>query len=160
MKKIHDDNYYMDMAIKEGKKAKEIDEVPIGAVIVCDGKIVARAYNKKNTSKNALKHAEILAIQKLQKKIKDWHFYNATLYTTLEPCPMCAGAIINFRVGRVVFGAYDKKAGSCGSVINLLTQKEFNHHPDFTGGVKEQECSEMLTKFFKEKRDGNKGNYK
>ncbi|MBQ7307708.1 MAG: nucleoside deaminase [Clostridia bacterium] len=143
---------FMEMALKEAKKAELINEVPIGCVLVKDGKVVAKAHNKKNTTKNSLNHAEILALLKYQKKIKDWHFDDITLYTTLEPCPMCAGAIINFRVKKVVFGAYDKKAGCCGTVVNLLTQKEFNHHPLLIGGVMENQCGQILTNFFKEKR--------
>lgn len=144
---------FMKLALKEAQKAQNIDEVPIGAILVKDGKVVARAHNKKNTTKNALYHAEILALLKYQKKIKDWHFDGVTLYTTLEPCPMCSGAIINFRVEKVVFGAYDKKAGCCGTVTNLLTQKEFNHHPQLVGGVMEKECGEILSNFFKGKRN-------
>ena len=146
------DEKFMSLALKEAQKAKSIDEVPIGAVLVKDGKVVAKAHNKKNITKNALNHAEILALLKYQKKIKDWHFNDLTLYTTLEPCPMCAGAIINFRVKKVVFGAYDKKGGACGTVVNLLSQKEFNHHPELLGGIMEKECGEILTKFFKDKR--------
>lgn len=149
---IKDDNYYMSIAIKEAKKALKRDEVPIGAVLVKDGDIVAKGFNQKNESKNSFKHAEMIVLKKYQKKIKDWHFYDLTLYTTLEPCPMCAGAIINFRVGKVVFGAYDKKAGSCGTVIDLLDKKEFNHRPNHYGGICEKECSEILTNYFKEKR--------
>ena len=144
---------FMKLALKEAEKAKNIDEVPIGAILVKDGKVVAKAHNKKNTTKNSLYHAEILALLKYQKKIKDWHFDGVTLYTTLEPCPMCCGAIINFRVEKVVFGAYDKKAGCCGTVINLLEQKEFNHHPQLISGVMEKECGEILTNFFKGKRN-------
>ena len=152
MKLTKDDKFFMSKALLEAEKAKKIDEVPIGAVLVKDDKIVARAYNKKNTTRNSINHAEIIVLLKYQKKINDWHFNDVTLYTTLEPCPMCAGAIINFRVGKVVFGACDKKAGSVGSVINLLTQKEFNHHPEIVGGVMQEECGEILTNFFKDKR--------
>lgn len=147
-----EDEKFMKIALLQAEKAKQNDEVPIGAILVKDGKIVSRAYNKKNKTRNSLNHAEIIALQKYQKKINDWHFYDVTLYTTLEPCPMCAGAIINFRVGKVVFGASDKKAGACGSVVNLMTQKEFNHHPEIVKNVLEKECGEILTNFFKNKR--------
>ena len=150
---VKDDNYFMSKALLEAEKGRKIDEVPIGAVLVKDGKIVARGYNKKNCTRNALNHAEIIVLQKYQRKTKDWHFYDTTLYTTLEPCPMCAGAIINFRVGRVVFGAYDQKAGSVASVINLFEQKEYNHHPQVLGGVMNCECGQVLTNFFKSKRN-------
>lgn len=143
---------FMKLALKEAVKARENDEVPIGCVICHNGKVIAKAHNKKNNSKNALYHAEILALQKAQKKLNDWHFNELELYSTLEPCPMCAGAIINFRVGKVFFGAYDKKAGACGTVINLTATKELNHHPIVEGGIMEKECSEILTNFFKTKR--------
>ena len=147
------DTKFMKLALKEAEKARQKDEVPIGCVIVQNGKVIAKSHNTKNTKANALYHAEIIALMKAQKKTKDWHFNDMELYSTLEPCPMCAGAIINFRVGKVYFGASDKKAGSVGSVVNLFEEKSFNHHPEYQGGIMEKECSEILTNFFKEKRN-------
>ena len=138
---------YMRKAIDEAKKAEKKGEVPIGAIIVKNGKIISTGYNKRECKENALYHAEIIAIEKACKKLKSWRLSDCELYVTLEPCPMCMGAIINSRISKVVFGAYDKKAGSCGSIINL-NDYPYNHHPDIFGGILEEECSSILSSFF------------
>lgn len=150
------DKIYMKEAIKQGMKAYKIEEVPIGCVIVYENKIIARAYNKRNSKKSALAHAEILAIQKANKVIGDWRLEDCTMYITLEPCQMCAGAIVQARMKRVVVGSMNPKAGCGGSIMNLLNMKEFNHQVEVTSGVLEEECSLMLSKFFKELRQEKK----
>jgi len=147
-----DDGYFMSLAIEEAKKAAEINEVPIGAVIVLDNKVVASAYNLRETTQNATTHAEILAIQEACNRIGSWRLENAVLYVTLEPCPMCSGAIILSRIKRVVFGAHDPKAGCAGSLMNLLEDERFNHQCEVTSGVKAKECGELLSAFFREIR--------
>ena len=147
---------YMNVAIKEAKAAESKKEVPVGAVIVLNEKIIAKAHNKREKTQNALDHAEIIAIDKACKKLNSWRLENCEIYITLEPCSMCAGAIINSRIKAVYFGAYDKKGGACGSVVNLLENKSFNHNPEFTGGIMEKECGELLTNFFKNKRAEDK----
>lgn len=149
---VKNDEYFMKKAIECANKAAEIGEAPIGAVIVKDGIIISRAYNKREIKKNALYHAEILAIDKACKKLGGWRLPGCTLYVTLEPCPMCAGAIINSRIERVVFGAFDSKAGSCGSVIDLFSLP-YNHKPIVTTGILQNECSHLLTDFFKKLRN-------
>ena len=139
----------MKEAIAQAKKAELLDETPIGAVIVYDGKVIARGYNKRELKKNSLCHAEIEAINKAAKKRGGWRLFGCDLYVTLEPCPMCAGAIIQSRIDNVYFGAYDKKAGCAGSVINLFEENLFNHNVNVTGGILEAECSSVLTDFFK-----------
>lgn len=146
------DEKFMKEAIKQAKKAEAIDEVPIGCVIVHEGKIIARGYNKRNTMKTTLAHAELLAIRKACKKLGDWRVENCTMYITLEPCQMCAGAIVQARIPRVVIGAMNKKAGCAGSILNMLEMKEFNHQVQVTRGVLEEECSRMMRDFFKEMR--------
>lgn len=146
------DERYMKKAIAQAKKAYALDEVPIGCVIVYEDKIIARGYNRRNTDKNTLAHAEISAIKKASKKLGDWRLEGCTLYVTLEPCQMCAGAIVQARVSRTVIGSMNPKAGCGGSILNLLEMQEFNHQVDVTRGVLEAECSEMLTTFFKELR--------
>lgn len=146
------DEKFMKKALKEAKKAYALDEVPIGCVIVYGGKIIARGYNRRNTDKSTLAHAEIIAIKKATKKLGDWRLEGCTMYITLEPCQMCAGAIVQARVDRVVIGSMNKKAGCAGSVINLLDMKEFNHQVELTRGVLEEESSTMLSEFFKELR--------
>ncbi len=150
------DEKYMKEAIRQAKKAYALGEVPIGCVIVYDGKIIGRGYNRRNTDKNTLAHAEITAINKASKKIGDWRLEDCTLYVTLEPCQMCAGAIVQARVTRVVMGSMNPKAGCGGSILNVLEMPEFNHQVDVTRGVLEEECSHMLTSFFKELRARNK----
>ena len=142
---------FMKEALKQAKKAASIGETPIGAVIVRDGEIIARGYNKRETKKNALLHAEIIAINKACKKLGGWRLPRCEMYVTLEPCPMCAGAIINSRIENLYFGAYDKKAGSCGSVVNLF-ELPYNHRPLCTGGILQERCADTLTGFFKNLR--------
>lgn len=146
------DEKWMKEAIKQAGKAKKLDEVPIGCVIVLDGKIIARGYNRRNTDHTSLAHAEMMAIKKACKKIRDWRLEKCTLYVTLEPCQMCAGAIVQSRVKRVVIGAMNKKAGCAGSIFNLLEEDRFNHKAEVVRGVLENECSEMMSTFFKELR--------
>ena len=142
----------MKEALKQAKKAYALGEVPIGCVIVYEGKIIGRGYNRRNTDKNTLAHAEITAINKASKKIGDWRLEGCTLYVTLEPCQMCAGAIVQARVRRVVIGCMNPKAGCAGSILNLLQVKEFNHQAEITKGVMEEECSGMMKEFFRELR--------
>ena len=150
------DEKYMREAIRQAKKAYKLDETPIGCVIVHDGRIIGRGYNRRNTDKSPLAHAEITAIKKASKKIGDWRLEECTLYVTLEPCQMCAGAIIQSRVTRVVVGCMNPKAGCAGSVLNLLDVKAFNHKAELTTGVLEEECSALMTGFFKELREKKK----
>ena len=149
MPKTHEK--YMRLALNLAKKAAEKDEVPVGCVIVCDDKVVGRGKNARETKQNALCHAEITAIDQACKKLGQWRIGSCDLYVTLEPCPMCAGAIINSRIRNVYFGAHDKKAGACGSVLNMFDYP-FNHKPACTGGVLEHECAQILTDFFKKLR--------
>ena len=144
---------YMKEALKEAKKALALQEVPIGCVIVQNEKIIARGYNRRNTDKNVLAHAELAAIRKADRKTGDWRLEDCTLYVTLEPCQMCAGAIVQSRIPKVVIGAKNPKAGCAGSVLNLLQMKEFNHQAELVEGVLEEECSEMLKAFFRELRE-------
>ncbi len=150
------DEKYMREAIRQAKKAYKLDETPIGCVIVYDGKIIGRGYNRRNTDKSPLAHAEISAIRKASKKLGDWRLEECTLYVTLEPCQMCAGAIIQSRVTRVVVGCMNPKAGCAGSVLNLLDVKAFNHQAELTTGVLEEECSALMTGFFRELRERKK----
>lgn len=147
---------YMKEALKQAKKAYTLGEVPIGCVIVHQGKIIGRGYNRRNTDKNTLAHAEITAINKASKKIGDWRLEECTLYVTLEPCQMCAGAIIQARIPEVVMGCMNPKAGCGGSILNILEHPAFNHQAAVVRGVLEQECSEMLKLFFTELRERNK----
>ena len=146
------DKKYMRQAITQAKKAAALMEVPIGCVIVYEDKVIARGYNRRNTDKNTISHAEMNAIRKASKKLGDWRLEGCTMYITLEPCQMCAGAIVQARVTRVVIGSMNPKAGCGGSILNLLEMEEFNHQVDVTRGVLEEECSQMLTNFFKELR--------
>lgn len=150
------DEKYMKAALKEAKKAYKLDEVPIGCVIVQNDKIIARGYNRRNTDKNTLAHAEISAIKKASKKTGDWRLEDCTMYVTLEPCQMCAGAIVQSRLGKVVIGSMNPKAGCAGSVINLLQMKQFNHQVEMITGVLNEECSTMLSGFFQELREKKK----
>ena len=147
---------FMREAIKQAKKAAKIGEAPIGAVIVRNGEVIARGYNKRETKKNALLHAEIIAIDRACKKLGGWRLPGCEMYVTLEPCPMCSGAIINSRIEKVFFGAYDKKAGCCGSAADLFAEGMFNHRPEIVGGVMREECAELLTGFFRSLREKNK----
>ena len=150
------DTFYMKEAIRQAKKAYKIKEVPIGCVIVQGDKIIARGYNKRNTKKNTLAHAELLAINKASKAIGDWRLEDCTMYITLEPCQMCAGAIVQSRMKRVVIGSMNPKAGCAGSIINLLEMKEFNHQVELEIGVLEKECTELLKQFFRQLREEKK----
>ena len=150
---------FMKEALKEAKKAYDKLEVPVGAVIVKDGKIIARAdkiiargYNRRNTDKNPLAHAEVAAIKKASKKLGDWRLEECTLYVTLEPCSMCAGALINSRIKKVYIGASDEKTGAVGSVLNLLDDYTFNHKVEYEKGILQDECEELLKDFFKNLR--------
>ena len=147
---------YMKEALRQAKKAYALGEVPIGCVIVYEDKIIARGYNRRNTDKNTLAHAEITAINRASKKIGDWRLEDCTLYVTLEPCQMCAGAIVQSRITNVVMGCMNPKAGCGGSILNLLEMPEFNHQVNVIRGVMEEECSQILQDFFKELRIRNK----
>ena len=147
---------YMKEALKLAKKAYALGEVPIGCVIVYEDQIIGRGYNRRNTDKNTLAHAEITAINRASKKIGDWRLEGCTLYVTLEPCQMCAGAIVQSRITNVVMGCMNPKAGCGGSVLNILEMPEFNHQVKVTRGVMEEECSQILQDFFKELRIRNK----
>ena len=146
----------MKQAVKQAKKAYEKLETPIGCVIVHEDKIIARGYNKRNMKKNTLAHAEILAINKASKVLGDWRLEDCTMYVTLEPCPMCAGAIVQARIPRVVIGSMNPKAGCAGSVLNLLQQDGLNHQVEVTKGVLAEECSGLMTSFFRELRKKKK----
>ena len=149
------DEEYMREALSLAEKAFELGEVPVGAVAVWDGKIVGRGMNLRETDKNALRHAEIMAIDEACKNLGGWRLWKCDLYVTLEPCPMCAGAIINSRVKRVIYGASDPKSGSCGSLTNLF-EMPYNHKPEVVSGVLEKECSEILSRFFEKLREKRK----
>lgn len=155
------DETYMLEAIKEAKKAEQLQEVPIGAVIVINDQIVARAHNLRETRQSAVAHAELLAIEKACEELGTWRLEGATLYVTLEPCPMCAGAIIMSRVEKVVFGASDPKGGCAGTFMNLLSDERFNHQSEVCSGVLEKECGELLSNFFRsirlKKKEEKKG---
>ena len=155
---MNQDEKYMKAAIRQAKKAYALDEVPIGCVIVQNDKIIARGYNRRNTEGNTLAHAELTAIRKASKKTGDWRLEDCTMYVTLEPCQMCAGAIVQARIPRVVIGSMNPKAGCAGSILNILQIPTFNHQCEITKGVCEEECSEMLTTFFKELRKSKKKN--
>ena len=150
------DEKYMKEALRQARKAWALMEVPIGCVIVQNDKIIARGYNRRNTDKNTLSHAELNAIRKASKKTGDWRLEDCTMYITLEPCQMCAGAIVQARMGRVVIGAMNPKAGCAGSVLNLLEMPEFNHQVQVERGVLGEECSAMMTGFFRELRERKK----
>lgn len=150
------DEKYMKAAIHQAKKAMSLGEVPIGCVIVYEDKIIGRGYNRRNTDKNTLAHAEITAINKASKKIGDWRLEDCTLYVTLEPCQMCSGAIVQARISKVVMGCMNPKAGCAGSILNILNMPEFNHQVDSVKGVLEEECSTLLKTFFKDLRIRNK----
>ena len=150
------DESFMKQAVKQAKKAYDKLETPIGCVIVHEDKIIARGYNKRNMKKNTLAHGEILAIKKASKVLGDWRLEDCTMYVTLEPCPMCAGAIVQARIPRVVIGSMNPKAGCAGSVLNLLQQDGLNHQVEVTKGVLAEECSGLMTSFFRELRKKKK----
>ncbi|MBQ5777383.1 MAG: tRNA adenosine(34) deaminase TadA [Oscillospiraceae bacterium] len=150
-----EDEFYMRRALELAERAEALGEAPVGCVIVLDGEIIGEGYNLRESDENPLAHAELIAIDEARRKVRGWRLCGAELFVTLEPCPMCAGACINSRIDRVVFGAYDKKAGSCGSVINLF-ELPYNHKPELLGGVLEEECSSILSRFFLSLRERNK----
>ena len=150
------DEKFMREAIRQAKKAYALDEVPIGCVIVYEGKIIARGYNRRNTDKNTLSHAELIAIKKASRKLGDWRLEGCTMYITLEPCQMCAGAMVQARVTEAVIGSMNPKAGCAGSVLNILEMEGFNHQVNVRRGVMEEECSRMLSGFFRELREKKK----
>ena len=153
---MNQDEKYMREAIRQAKKAYALEEVPIGCVIVYQDKIIGRGYNRRTVDKNTLAHAELQAIRKASKKMNDWRLEDCTMYVTLEPCQMCAGAIVQARVSRVVIGSMNPKAGCAGSVLNLLEMDQFNHQVEVVRGVLEEECSQMLSGFFRELREEKK----
>ncbi|MCD8016004.1 MAG: tRNA adenosine(34) deaminase TadA [Lachnospiraceae bacterium] len=150
------DEKYMREALRQAKKAYALQEVPIGCVIVYEDRIVARGYNRRNTDKNTTAHAEINAIRRASKKLGDWRLEGCTIYITLEPCQMCAGAIVQARITRAVIGAMNPKAGCGGSILNLLEMPEFNHQVSVERGVLKEECSTMLSAFFRELRESRR----
>ena len=150
---LTEDEKYMKQALRLAKKAMDSGDVPIGCLIVYDGKVIARGYNRRNKEKQSLAHAELIAIRKASKVIGDWRLEECKMYVTLEPCQMCAGAIVQARIPEVVIGCMNPKAGCAGSIINLLDMQEFNHQVKVTRGVLEEECSVLLKNFFKELRD-------
>ena len=156
MSKLSLDEKYMKEALKQAKKAAVIDEVPIGGVIVHEGKIIARGYNRRNKEGSTLAHAEIIAIKKASRKLNDWRLEECTMYVTLEPCPMCAGAIVQARIPKVVIGAMNPKAGCAGSILDMFQVREFNHQVEKVSGVLEEECSNIMTEFFRELRKRKK----
>lgn len=147
---------YMKEAVKQAKKAYMLEETPIGCVIVYEGKIIGRGYNRRNTDKNPLAHAELTAIRRASRKLGDWRLEGCTMYVTLEPCQMCAGAIVQSRIDRVVVGCMNPKAGCTGSILNLLNVAEFNHQAKLETGVLGEECSRLMKQFFKELRERKK----
>jgi tRNA(adenine34) deaminase len=150
------DEFFMKLAIEEAKKAESLGEVPIGAVIVKDNQVIASGHNLRETTQNAVTHAELLAIQNACETTKGWRLEGTTLYVTLEPCPMCSGAILLSRVERVVYGAVDPKAGCAGTLMNLLEDDRFNHQCEVVPGVLGDECGSMLTEFFRNIRQRKK----
>ena len=155
-KKMSEDEKFMKEALRQAKKAYAMEETPIGCVLVHEGKIIARGYNKRNKKKNTLAHAEIIVIDKASRVLGDWRLEECTMYVTLEPCPMCAGAIVQARIPKVVIGSMNPKAGCAGSVLNLLQMQQFNHQVEITRGVLEETCSSMLSAFFRELRQRKK----
>ena len=151
-----EDEKYMKEAIKQAKKAAKIGDVPIVCVLVKDGEIIARGYNRRNADKTVLSHAEVTSIKRACKKEGDWRLEDCTLYVTLEPCPMCAGAIVQARIPRVVIGCRNPKAGCAGSILNILNEPKFNHQVDVTCGVLREECAAPMSEFFKRFRKKNK----
>ena len=153
---LTEDEVYMKEALRQARKAYALMEVPIGCVIVYEGKIIARGYNRRNTDKNTTSHAEINAIRRASKKLGDWRLEGCTIYITLEPCQMCAGAIVQSRITRAVIGSMNPKAGCAGSVLNLLEMQEFNHQVEVERGVLQEEGSTMVSGFFRELREKKK----
>ena len=149
---LTEDEKYMREALKQARKAYKRGEAPIGCVIVCEGRIIGRGYNRRNTDKSTLAHAEISAIKKAAKVMGDWRLEDCTIYITLEPCPMCAGAIVQSRIKRCVIGAMSPKSGCAGSILNILDESRFNHQVETQTGVLGEQCQQILSSFFKELR--------
>jgi tRNA(adenine34) deaminase len=149
---LQSDHYLMGEALRQAARAFEAEEVPVGAVVVRDGRVIGRAFNQVELLKDATAHAEMLALTQAEEVVGDWRLTDCTLYVTKEPCPMCAGAVVHTRVARVVFGAGDPKGGAAGGALNLLQFPTLNHHCVITGGVREQECRALLQTFFAEQR--------
>jgi len=146
------DNFFMNKALDEAYEAYELDEVPIGAVIVKDGRIIAKGYNRKEVSLDTTNHAEIMAIKEASKNLKNWRLTGCTMYVTVEPCPMCAGAIVNSRITELVIGTMDPKGGACGSLYNIVEDDRLNHRVEVRRGILEEECSNIMKDFFKKLR--------
>ncbi len=144
--------YYMSLALKEAERAFMLDEVPVGAVVVKNDIVISKGHNVRETIKSATGHAEITAIEEACRALGGWRLIDCDLYVTLEPCPMCAGAAVNARINRIIFGAYDQKAGACGSVYNIANDERLNHRMEVISGVLEEECRELLQEFFRKKR--------
>ncbi|AXM88871.1 tRNA adenosine(34) deaminase TadA [Anoxybacillus ayderensis] len=157
---MRNDEYYMHLAIEEAKKAENIGEVPIGAVVVYNDEVIARAHNLRERDQRSIAHAELLAIDEACRKLGTWRLEEATLYVTLEPCAMCAGAIVLSRIKRVVFGASDPKGGCAGTLMNLLQEPRFNHQAEVVSGVLAEQCGGMLSEFFRRLRQQKKGRKK
>jgi tRNA(adenine34) deaminase len=153
---LHSDDYFMGEALRQAAKAYEADEVPVGAVIVREGRIIARAFNQVELLKDATAHAEMLALTQAEQAVGDWRLTDCTLYVTKEPCPMCAGAIVHTRLARVVFGASDPKGGAAGGALNLLQFPTLNHRCEITSGLRQEECRTLLKDFFSEQRGAKK----
>ena len=151
-----DDRYYMQLALEEARKAAELGEIPIGAVLVHDGEVVCRAHNMRETWQSATAHAEVIVIEEACKKLARWRLSGCTLYVTVEPCPMCSGAIVNSRIDRVVYGCPDVKAGGAESIFNIITNPNLNHCAEVVSGVCEEECAGVMKEFFKRRRKENK----
>lgn len=156
MRKLTPDEKYMRAALREAKKAYALGEVPIGCVLVADNKIIARGYNRRKTDYNTLSHAELNAIRKAGKKTGDWRLEQCTMYVTLEPCQMCAGAIVQARIPKVYIGTMNPKAGCAGSLLNLLQFPAFNHQVEIKSGILQEECAALISGFFKEMRQKKK----
>lgn len=148
-----DDSRFMELALQQARLAPLVGEVPIGAVLVSDNHILAAAHNYREISQDPTAHAEIIIIRKAAEQLKTWRLTNTTLYVTLEPCPMCAGAIVQARIARIVFGAWDPKAGACGSILDIPSERRFNHRVQVTGGLREEESRGLLQEFFRTKRE-------
>ena len=150
------DEFYMGLALEEAKKAAALGEIPIGAILVQGEEVIARAHNMRETWQDATAHAELIVIQEACKKLKSWRLTGCTLYVTVEPCPMCSGAIVNGRVERVVYGCPDIKAGGAESIFNIITNPNLNHVAQVTSGVREEECAQVMKEFFKKRREEKK----
>ncbi len=152
----NDDVFYMEKAIEQGLKALEYEEIPIGCIIVHEDTIIGTGYNRRNSEKNTLYHAEIIAINEACTNLEDWRLENCTMYVTVEPCPMCSGAILQSRLKTLVFGTFNKKAGCCGSIYNFLQDDRFNHQVEIRSGVLEEKCTELMQNFFQDIRKNKK----